>query len=71
MNVDGTVNFNPGKFEITFAPDSDLTTLVTPIIDEWWKQAQVGVKQELNNRIFDVRKDAGLRKEPISVGGGK
>jgi TP901 family phage tail tape measure protein len=68
MNVDGTVNFNPGKFEITFAEDSNLKTLVTPIIDDWWKQAQVGVQQKINDQIFDVRQDAGLKKKPTPFG---
>jgi len=71
MNVDGAINFNPGKFEITFAPNSDLTTLVTPVIDEWWAQAQTSIKEEINNRIFKIREEAGLRKEPTPLGAGR
>ena len=67
LNVDGKISVEGGNVEVTLSPDSDLTTLVTPIINNFMNIAKQDIKNEFNNRILKLREEAGLRREATAV----
>lgn len=69
LNVGGRVSFDGGNIQVTISPDSDLTTLVTPIVNSLTEQLKLDIQNQFNNQIFQLREDAGLRRQPAPVGG--
>ena len=67
LNVDGKISVEGGNVEVTLSPDSDLTALVTPIVNNFIDIAKQDIKNEFNDRILKLREDAGLRREAIAV----
>jgi TP901 family phage tail tape measure protein len=67
LNVDGKISVEGGNVEVTLSPDSDLTALVTPIINNFMNIAKQDIKNEFNNRILKLREEAGLRREATAV----
>jgi TP901 family phage tail tape measure protein len=67
MNVGGQISFGGGTVQIKISEDSDLTSLVTPIVNEMMAQAKNDIQSEFNNRIFKIREEAGLKREASSV----
>jgi TP901 family phage tail tape measure protein len=69
LNVGGRVSFDGGNIQVTISPDSDLTTLVTPIVNSLTEQLKLDIQNQFNNQIFQLREDAGLRRQPAPIGG--
>ena len=67
LNVNGKISVEGGNVEVTLSPDSDLTTLVTPIVNNFIDIAKQDIKNEFNNRILKLREEAGLRREATAV----
>jgi len=67
LNVNGKISVEGGNVEVTLSPDSDLTALVTPIINNFMNTAKQDIKNEFNNRILKLREEAGLRREATAV----
>jgi TP901 family phage tail tape measure protein len=67
MNVGGQISFGGGTLEVKISEDSDLTSLVTPIVNEMMAQAKNDIQSEFNNRIFKIREEAGLKREASSL----
>jgi len=67
LNVNGKISVEGGGVEVTLSPDSDLTTLVTPIVNNFIDIAKQDIKNEFNNRILKLREEAGLRREATAV----
>ena len=67
LNVNGKISVEGGGVEVTLSPDSDLTTLVTPIVNNFMNIAKQDIKNEFNNRILKLREEAGLRREATAV----
>jgi TP901 family phage tail tape measure protein len=67
LNVNGKISVEGGGVEVTLSPDSDLTTLVTPIVNNFIDIAKQDIKNEFNNRILKIREEAGLRREATAV----
>ena len=67
MNVGGQISFGGGTVQVKISEDSDLTSLVTPIVNEMMAQAKNDIQSEFNNRIFKIREEAGLRREASSL----
>jgi hypothetical protein len=67
LNVNGKISVEGGGVEVTLSPDSDLTTLVTPIVNNFIDLAKQDIKNEFNNRILKLREEAGLRREATAV----
>jgi TP901 family phage tail tape measure protein len=67
LNVNGKISVEGGNVEVTLSPNSDLTTLVTPIVNNFIDIAKQDIKNEFNNRILKLREEAGLRREATAV----
>ena len=67
LNVNGKISVEGGNVQVTLSPDSDLTTLVTPIVNNFINIAKQDIKNEFNNRILKLREEAGLRREATAV----
>jgi hypothetical protein len=67
LNVNGKISVEGGGVKVTLSPDSDLTTLVTPIVNNFINIAKQDIKNEFNNRILKLREEAGLRREATAV----
>lgn len=67
LNVNGKISVEGGNVQVTLSPDSDLTTLVTPIVNNFINVAKQDIKNEFNNRILKLREEAGLRREATAV----
>lgn len=68
LNVGGRVSFDGGNFQVTISPESDLTTLVTPIVANFMSQVKADLENNFNSQIGKLREDAGLRRQPIPLG---
>jgi TP901 family phage tail tape measure protein len=67
LNVGGNISFDGGRVEVVLSPESDLTTLVTPIVNDFLSQAKRDLQTEFNNQIFKVREEAGLRRQAVPL----
>jgi hypothetical protein len=43
--------------------------LVTPIVNSLTEQLKLDIQNQFNNQIFQLREDAGLRRQPAPIGG--
>jgi TP901 family phage tail tape measure protein len=68
LNVGGRISFDGGNVEVTISPESDLTTLVTPIVNNFISQAKFDIENEFNAQLSRIREEAGLRRQPIPLG---
>jgi len=64
MNVGGNISLNMNQVEVVLSPNSDLTTLVTPIVQDFLNQSKIEMENKFNNEIFKIREEAGLRRQP-------
>lgn len=68
LNVGGRISFDGGNVQVTISPESDLTALVTPIVNDFISQAKLDIENEFNAQFSRIREEAGLRRQPIPLG---
>lgn len=68
LNVGGRISFDGGAVQVTISPESDLTSLMTPIVNNFISQAKSDIESEFNSQISRIREEVGLRRQPTPLG---
>jgi len=68
LTVNGSISINEPTFTVKIDPNSDLSSAVTPVIEQWLSQTQGTLNEKFNNDIRKLQEDitslGGQRKAP-------
>ena len=68
LQVNGSISINEPIFTVKIDPNSDLSSAVTPVVEQWLSQTQGALNEKFNNDIRKLQEDitslGGQRKAP-------
>jgi len=68
LQVNGSISINEPTFTVRIDPNSDLSSAVTPVVEQWLSSTQGVLNEKFNNDIRKLQEDitslGGQRKAP-------